>query len=51
MTIYLIRHGQSVVNVEHRLTCRDLSGELTTLGYNQAYRAGVWLRDKGIGQM
>lgn len=51
MTIYLIRHGQSVVNTERRLTCRDLSGELTTLGYNQAYRAGVWLKDKGIGRM
>lgn len=51
MTIYIIRHGQSIVNVEHRLTCRDHAGELTTLGYNQAYRVGVWLKDKNIGQM
>ncbi|HRF99398.1 MAG TPA: histidine phosphatase family protein, partial [Aggregatilineales bacterium] len=51
MTIYIIRHGQSIVNVERRLTCRDHSGDLTTLGYNQAYRAGVWLKDKGIRRM
>ncbi|MDX2076136.1 MAG: histidine phosphatase family protein [bacterium] len=51
MTIYIIRHGQSIVNVERRLTCRDLSGDLTTLGYNQAYRAGVWLKDKGVKRM
>lgn len=51
MTIYLIRHGQSIVNTERRLTCRDLSGDLTTLGYNQAYRVGVWLKDKGVTRM
>jgi probable phosphoglycerate mutase len=51
MTIYIIRHGQSIVNVERRLTCRDLTGDLTTLGYNQAYRAGVWLKDKGVKRM
>ncbi len=51
MTIYIVRHGQSIVNVERRLTCRDHSGDLTTLGYNQAYRAGMWLQDKSVGRI
>lgn len=46
--IYLMRHGQSTVNVEHRLTCRKLEGDLTELGREQAGRAGRWLLDKGI---
>ncbi len=46
--IYLMRHGQSVVNVEHRLTCKKLEGDLTDLGREQAAKAGDWLRDKGI---
>ncbi|MCB9453590.1 MAG: histidine phosphatase family protein [Anaerolineaceae bacterium] len=46
--IYLMRHGQSVVNVERRLTCRKFEGDLTELGREQAARAAVWLADKGI---
>lgn len=47
-TIYLVRHGQSVVNVEGRLSCQRLDGDLTPLGREQAGRAGRWLSDKGI---
>jgi broad specificity phosphatase PhoE len=46
--IYLMRHGQSIVNVEQRLTCRKPDGDLTALGREQAERAGEWLLDKGI---
>ncbi len=46
--IYVMRHGQSVVNVERRLTCRKLEGDLTDLGREQAAKAAVWLGDKGI---
>jgi probable phosphoglycerate mutase len=47
-TIYLMRHGESVVNIEHRLTCHRLEGDLTRLGREQASRAASWLRGKGI---
>ena len=47
-TIYLMRHGQSTVNLEHRLTCRCLEGDLTRLGREQAARAAQWLVGKGI---
>lgn len=47
-TIYLMRHGESVVNIEHRLTCRRLEGDLTRLGREQASRAASWLQSKGI---
>lgn len=49
--IYLMRHGQSTVNVEHRLTCRKLEGDLTALGREQAEKAGDWLLDKGITRL
>jgi broad specificity phosphatase PhoE len=47
-TIYIMRHGESIVNVERRLTCRKLEGDLTDLGREQATKAAVWLADKGI---
>lgn len=47
-TIYLMRHGESTVNVEHRLSCRRLEGDLTRLGREQAGRAAAWLQGKGI---
>ncbi len=50
-TIYLMRHGESVVNIERRLTCRTYDGDLTERGREQARRAGEWLRDKGIRQI
>ena len=34
--IYLMRHGESVVNVERRLTCRKYDGDLTDKGRDQA---------------
>lgn len=46
--IYLIRHGESVLNVAHRITCKDRVGELTEKGRDQARRAGQWLKDKEI---
>jgi broad specificity phosphatase PhoE len=47
-TIYLMRHGQSVVNIERRLTCHEYGGDLTPLGRQQACRAADWLADKAI---
>lgn len=49
--LYVMRHGESVVNVDHRLTCRRLDGALTDRGRDQARRAGLWLADKGIRQI
>ncbi|MFW5709228.1 MAG: histidine phosphatase family protein, partial [Chloroflexota bacterium] len=46
--LYLLRHGQSIVNIERRIKCRRLDGDLTTLGYNQAHKAGLWLKEKRI---
>ncbi len=46
--IYLLQHGQSHPNLDNQIKCRELSGDLTTIGYNQAHQAGLWLRDKAI---
>jgi len=46
--IYLMRHGESLVNIEHRLTCRKLEGDLTLRGQEQAVQASQWLADKKI---
>lgn len=46
--IYVMRHGQSVVNVEKRLTCRMPDGDLTAVGRDQAARAARWLAAKGV---
>lgn len=47
-TLYLMRHGESVVNIAHTLTCRRPEGDLTRLGREQAARAAQWLLGKGI---
>lgn len=49
--LYVVRHGQSVVNVERRISGRRLLGDLTDLGREQAARAGEWLADKGITRL
>ena len=46
--IYVMRHAQSVINVEHRLTGRTFDGDLTPLGEAQAAKVAEWLLDKGI---
>ncbi|MBL8154169.1 MAG: histidine phosphatase family protein [Anaerolineae bacterium] len=46
--LYIMRHGESVVNREHRLTCKRFDGALTPLGREQAARAGAWLHEKSI---
>lgn len=46
--IYIMRHGQSTVNIERRITCRKLEGDLTPKGQEQAHKAGQWLQHKGI---
>jgi probable phosphoglycerate mutase len=43
-----MRHAESVVNVERRLKCKMLDGDLSALGCGQAERAGHWLTEKGI---
>ncbi len=51
IVIYVIRHGQSVVNVERTLRCKKLAGDLTKRGRKQATKAGVWLKDKSIDRI
>ena len=46
--IYLMRHGESIVNVERPLKCKALDGDLSLLGREQAAKAARWLLDKGI---
>jgi probable phosphoglycerate mutase len=46
--LYLMRHGESTVNVAHRLTCRQYEGDLTEKGSAQAQHTADWLADKGI---
>ena len=40
--IYVMRHGESVVNVQRRLTCRQYDGDLTDNGREQAQKATFW---------
>jgi probable phosphoglycerate mutase len=46
-----MRHGQSTINVERRLTCHQYDGDLTPLGREQAMKAGRWLADKHISKI
>jgi probable phosphoglycerate mutase len=46
--IYLMRHGESTVNVDRIVKCRELDGDLTEKGREQARLAGHWLSDKSI---
>lgn len=48
MAIYIMRHGQSVPNIEKRISGRTPEGDLTDIGRDQARRAAFWLADKGI---
>ncbi len=43
-----MRHGESTVNVEHRLTCRKYDGDLTESGRAQAQKAALWFVGKGL---
>ena len=49
--IYLMRHGESTVNIEHRLTCRQYDGDLTDKGRDQAAKAARWFVGKGLTQI
>jgi broad specificity phosphatase PhoE len=46
--IYVMRHGESTVNVARIVKCRELDGDLTDKGRQQARLVGHWLSDKGI---
>ena len=46
-----MRHGESVVNVEHRLTCRQYDGDLTAKGRAQTEKAARWFVGKGVTQI
>ena len=49
--IYVMRHGQSIVNTERRISGRKFEGDLTELGREQARKAANWFTDKGIEQI
>lgn len=46
--IYLLRHGESSVNVAQMLSCRNVDEPLTELGIEQAEQVAAWLADKPI---
>jgi broad specificity phosphatase PhoE len=46
--IYLMRHGESTINLSLRMYCRSLEGDLTEKGREQVRKAGHWLVDKQI---
>ena len=46
--IYVMRHGESTVNVGRVIHCKSREGDLTDLGREQADKAGQWLVGKDI---
>lgn len=46
-TLYLLRHGQTTYNLEHRVQ-GHCDSPLTGLGRSQAHAAGSWLDSRGI---
>jgi broad specificity phosphatase PhoE len=46
--IFLMRHGESSVNVARIVKCRELDGDLTDKGRKQAHLFGQWLSNKPI---
>jgi broad specificity phosphatase PhoE len=49
--IYVMRHGQSTVNLQRVITCRVLEGDLTAAGRTQSGNAARWLAAKGVTQV
>lgn len=49
--IYIMRHGQSLAELDGRIHCKQQESDLTTIGYNQAHQAGLWLQDKAVQQI
>ena len=49
--IYVMRHGESSVNVARQLKCKLRDGDLTDLGRAQATKAADWLSDKNIARI
>lgn len=49
--IYVMRHGESTVNIARILTCKEVQGDLTELGQSQAKKAAHWLADKKISRI
>jgi 2,3-bisphosphoglycerate-dependent phosphoglycerate mutase len=49
--IYVMRHGESIVNVQRRLTCRLYDGDLSPLGREQASKAALWFADKALSRI
>lgn len=46
--IYVMRHGESVINIARVFQCKSSDGALTEAGREQAQQAAVWLQDKDI---
>ena len=46
--IYLIRHAESELNLQNRLTCGNFPANLTDRGRIQAQHAANWLKSKSI---
>ncbi len=49
--IYVMRHGESVVNGENHVICRRRDGDLTATGREQSEKAARWLMNKGVTQI
>lgn len=49
--IYVMRHGESNVNVERKIKCKLRDGDLTENGRLQAQQAADWLADKKIDRI
>jgi broad specificity phosphatase PhoE len=46
--IYILRHGESIVNLQNKLKCKEHDGDLTANGQQEARQAATWLHDKNI---
>lgn len=46
--IFVMRHAQTLTENLPLLPCRNYNEDLSTVGYNQAHDAGLWLQDRSI---
>lgn len=49
--LYVMRHAESVVNVQRRLSCRQYDGDLSPLGCEQASKAACCFMDKALDRI
>ena len=49
--LYLVRHGESFVNLTKEFSCRKVDKPLTPKGVLQSEQTAAWFRDKGVQEI